>query len=293
MPWPRSTWTSPGWVPAGISTSISPAGPGTASEVPSAACVIVSSTAVCRSSPSRSMPGCGVTPHLHEEIARGTSERAGVPFAAHADALAVGDAGGDLDVDRPLVQRAADAVAGARTATRRCGPRPSQRGQVPLRTNWPKTLCETCWTRPAPPHTSQVTGDVPGAAPLPPHVSQVWATRVANADGDAGERLGERDLGARGDIAAARRPAAARLLAEERLAEERAEDVREVAEVEVGRREAAAAEPFAPVAVVGGAALRVGEHLVRLGRLAEALLGVGLPARRRDGARARACGTPA
>ena len=61
MPCPRRTCTSPGWVPAGISTSISPAGPGTASEAPSAACVIVSSTAVCRSSPSRSMPGCGRT----------------------------------------------------------------------------------------------------------------------------------------------------------------------------------------------------------------------------------------
>ena len=70
-------------------------------------------------------------------------------------------------------------------------------------------------------------------------------------------------------------PAAACLLAEERLAEEGAEDVGEVAEVEVGRREPAAAQALAPVAVVGCAALGIGEHLVRLGRLAEALLGVG------------------
>ena len=108
-----------------------------------------------------------------------------------------------------------------------------------------------------------------------------------------GERLGERDLGARADVATAGRAAAARLLAEERLTEEGAEDVREVAEVEVGRRETAAAEALAPVAVVGRAALRIGEHLVGLGRLAEALLRVRLLRRRRDAARARAYGTPA
>ena len=159
-----------------------------------------------------------------------------------------------------------------------------------MRTNWPKTLCETCWTRPAPPQTSHVTGD--GA-----RRGAVAAAGVAglgdagrHADGDPGVRLGERDLGARDDVAAACRPAAAGLLAEERLAEERAEDVGEIAEVEVGRRKPAAAQALAPVAVVGRAALRVGEHLVRLGRLAEPLLGVGLLRRRLDGARARACG---
>ena len=100
-----------------------------------------------------------------------------------------------------------------------------------------------------------------------------------NADGDAGEGVGKRDLGTRRDVRPARRPSRARGLTEERLAEERAEDVREVPEVEVGRGEAAAAEPFAPEAVVGRAPFRVGEHLVRLRSLAEALLRVG---RRRD-----------
>ena len=72
---------------------------------------------------------------------------------------------------RPMPSQVAHGVSTTR-------PSPSQRGQAPVRTNWPKTLCETCWTRPAPPQTSQVTGTVPGAAPLPPHVSHVWATRV-------------------------------------------------------------------------------------------------------------------
>ena len=155
-------------------------------------------------------------------------------------------------------------------------PSPSQRGQVPVRTNCPKTLCETCWTRPAPLQTSQVTGAVPGRG-------AVAAARVAglgdarrHADRDARCTPLRADLGARDDVAAARRPAAACLLAEERLAEERAEDVGEVAEVEVRRRVPTAAEALSPVAVVRRAALRIGEHLVRLGRLAKALLGVSL-----------------
>ena len=170
---------------------------------------------------------------------------------------------------RPMPSQVAHGVSTTR-------PSPSQRGQAPVRTNCPKTLCETCWTRPAPPQTSQVTGTVPGAAPLPPHVSQVWATRVGTLTEIPLYASASADLGARDDVAAARRPAAACLLAEERLAEERAEDVGEVAEVEVRRREPTAAEAFSPVAVVGRAAFRVGEHLVRLGRLAEPLLGVRL-----------------
>ena len=59
------------------------------------------------------------------------------------------------------------------------------------------------------------------------------------------------------------------------------------------RLEAAAPEPRVPEAVVGRAALGVGEHLVRLGDLAEALLGVRATPRRPDGARARARGTRA
>ena len=62
--------------------------------------------------PSRSMPGLRMHPHLDEEIAGGSAERARVPFAAHANALAVVDAGRNVDVDRALVQRPADALTG-------------------------------------------------------------------------------------------------------------------------------------------------------------------------------------
>ena len=239
MPCPRRTCTSPGWVPAGISTSISPSGPGTDERRAErrlrhrqldGGVEVVAVALDARLRPDAD---------LDEEVAGRAAERARVPFAAHADPLAVVDAGGNVDVERALVQRSPDAVAG-RARRLDDAAEALAAGQVPVRTNWPKTLWETCCTRPAPPHMSQVTGTVPGAAPLPPHVSHVCATRVGDADGDPGERLGERDLGARRHVAAAARPARAGRLAEERLAEEGAEDVGEVAEVEIGRREAPA-----------------------------------------------------
>ena len=49
---------------------------------------------------------------LDEEVARRAGELAGVSLAANADPLSVGDAGGNVDVDGAVVQRAADAVAG-------------------------------------------------------------------------------------------------------------------------------------------------------------------------------------
>ena len=76
------------------------------------------------------------------------------------------------------------------------------------------------------------------------------------------------------DVRAAR--AAAATAGEEVVAEERREDVAEVPEVEVARREAAAPQPGVAVAVVQLARLGLGEHLVGLGHLAEARLGVGL-----------------
>ena len=61
------------------------------------------------------MPGCGINADLDEEVARGAAELAGVAFAANPDSLAVGDAGGNVDVHRAVVERATDAVAdGAR-----------------------------------------------------------------------------------------------------------------------------------------------------------------------------------
>src|SRR5207244_1917400 len=59
--------------------------------------------------------------------------------------------------------------------------------------------------------------------------------------------------------------------AEYAVAEERGEDVREVSEIDVARREAAALESRMAVAVVELARLRIREHLVRLGDLLEAI----------------------
>ena len=97
--------------------------------------------------------------------------------------------------------------------------------------------------------------------------------------------LDQRDLGADGDVAAldgAARPATAEDAAAEAAAakaagaEERLEDVGDRPEaLEVGRV-AALAQPLVAVAVIGGAAIGVGEDLVGLGGLLEALLGVGL-----------------
>ena len=61
---------------------------------------------------------------------------------------------------------------------------------------------------------------------------------------------------------------------EERFTEEGAEDVGQVSEVEVGRRKPATSQSLAPVAVVGRSTLGIRQDLVRLGRLAEPLLGV-------------------
>ena len=94
--------------------------------------------------------------------------------------------------------------------------------------------------------------------------------------GGAGRGIVERDLNRHGHVAAVSR-AAARAPAEQRVApEERVEDVRERAEALEVRGEAARLEPLMPVAVVERASLRVGQDLVRLRRLLELLLGLGV-----------------
>ena len=94
--------------------------------------------------------------------------------------------------------------------------------------------------------------------------------------GAAGGLL-EVDLGADGDIAAGRGPAwpaAAECPSERPAAEEGLEDVGDRAEaLEVGGV-AAAAQALVAVAVIGRAAVGVGQDLVGLGRLLELLLGL-------------------
>ena len=103
----------------------------------------------------------------------------------------------------------------------------------------------------------------------------------ATGDGDAERnvplrprrRLRERDLDVGGDVRAAR-PHAHRLR-DQVVAEEGREDVGEAAEVEGRGPEAAAAQAGVAEAVVELARLALREHLVRLDRLLEALLGIG------------------
>ncbi len=97
-----------------------------------------------------------------------------------------------------------------------------------------------------------------------------------NRDGRPDLGLREGDLDPDGQVGAARRPLCPRAAAEQPLAEEGREDVGEVAEIEVGRMEATSTQPGVPVAVVGPPPLWIGEDLVCLGDLAEALVRVGL-----------------
>ena len=90
------------------------------------------------------------------------------------------------------------------------------------------------------------------------------------------ERLLELDLDDGLDVAAALRALPSATAPEQVLAEERREDVRDASEVGEPGLVAAALETRLPVAVVQRASLGVGEHLVRLGDLAKAVLGVGL-----------------
>jgi len=87
---------------------------------------------------------------------------------------------------------------------------------------------------------------------------------------DAGRRLGKLDLDARDHV----RAASATAGAEQVVAEKRGEEIRERAEVEMAGLEASAAQTGVPVPVVQLARLGVGEHLVGLGGLAEARLGI-------------------
>ena len=120
-----------------------------------------------------------------------------------------------------------------------------------------------------------MTGVVPGSAPLPAQRSQVDRDVHPHADRRAGVSVGEGDPSdgrrrrRRGGDGRVRSPGA-----EEPLTEEGREDVSEVAEVESRWPGTPPPEPGVTVAVVGVAALWVGEDLVRLGNLPKALLRV-------------------
>src|SRR5581483_9418644 len=212
--------------------------------------------------------GSHVDAHVCVPCAR--AEDAGVPLAGEADLLAVVDAGWNLDVQPALFDDAAGALADrawrldapARASARRARLRANE-----LPEDAARDLLQAAGT------ATRRTG-----RDLAARLCAVAAAALARhrdaernlADGAAG-RLDEFDLDVGAEIRAAR-PHAAR---DEIVSEERGEEVGEVAEVEVSRLEAAAAQPGVPVAIVELAGLRLRQHLVGLDDFAEALLGIG------------------
>ena len=196
-------------------------------------------------------------------------------LAGDPDALAVVDPGRNLHLEAALDEHAPLARQ-SRHGVSSTLPAPPHSGQLRCWTNWPKTFRETLRTIPDARRTSSTrAAPVPGSAPVAPQRSHGRATSTGTVAGDARERLLEVDLDDGLEVGPARgRRRSLRSAAEEVLAEERREDVGEVPEVGERRLEAAAPEPGVPEAVVRRAALRVGEDLVRLGDLAEALVGV-------------------
>src|SRR3954454_19045996 len=122
-----------------------------------------------------------------------------MPFSTHADALAVGDAGGDLDLDLPLAQRPADPVAC------RAGRLHGLPEALAARTGAAaQELAEDALRDLL--HPSRAAAHVAGDGRRPRR-GAVATARLArlrcphrNADGDAGKGVGERDLGTRRDI---------------------------------------------------------------------------------------------
>jgi hypothetical protein len=104
--------------------------------------------------------------HDDVEVAGRAAALAGVPAARQADALAVGDPGGDVDGERAPADLPAAPVAVAQgvCATR---PSPPQASHATWRTTWPNGERVTAWRIPEPPQRSHVSIGVPGSAPLP------------------------------------------------------------------------------------------------------------------------------
>ena len=137
----------PGCVPGSNSSSTSPSMVGTVTVVPSAACVMVRSTCRDQVVALADEPRIGLDANEHVQVAGAPADLAGVSLAAEPDALAVMDPRRDLDRDRALLDRAPappHVVHGCSTMR----PEPPQRGHACARTNWPKTVFDTCCTRP-------------------------------------------------------------------------------------------------------------------------------------------------
>ena len=156
-------------------------------------------------------------------------------------------------------------------------PAPSQRGQVPDRTIWPRTVRETCWTTPAPPQPGHVTGDVPGAAPEPAQVSQLRAARTLTPS-EIPRSASARSISTCAPTSGPRAGRGPALLpcpksVSPKNAAKTSERLPKSASI---GENPPPRKPGVAEAVVGLPALGIREHLVRLGDGAESELGVGL-----------------
>ncbi len=191
-----------------------------------------------------------------------------MPLAGDTDALAVVDAGRDVDVERPRLR---DAPRTAALLARVLDDLPAPttvRARVradELAEDTARHLVQA--TAPFAARTGQrlragldavAAADLAGDRDLERHLDLHAAGRSDELDLDLGSDVGPSLL--RG---------AARSAAEDVVAEERGEEIAETAHVEVGRCEAARAEARMAVAVVEGSPFRAGEHFVRLRHLAE------------------------
>ena len=163
----------------------------------------------------------GADVHEHVQITRAPAERTGVTFARETDPLAVVDPGGNLDLERPLLERPPGAVArlarmlddAAGAAALRAGRRADELAEDAARRPAAVGRCRRSAGRSRPP--------CPAATPSPPQVAHATATSTGTLTRRAARGLGEVDLDLGGDVAAAR-GRAARAAAEQIVAEERA-----------------------------------------------------------------------
>jgi hypothetical protein len=217
------------------------------------------------------------------EVAGRPAALARVAAPAQADALAVGDARRHVDIERPAADLAPATVA---ALAGRLGGAPLAAADVAgdLPDDLPERRAR---------HRLQ---DACAAAALArddrrPGLGAVAVTDLAAVHRLEAERhrraargIGERDLGADGDVGALHRAhpsgpgpgPGAEAPAEAAAAEERLEEVGDRAEALEVRGEPALAQAVVAVAVVGGAPLGIREDLVGLGRLLELLLRVGI-----------------
>ena len=155
MPAPRITRTSPGCAPGSNSSSTSPSIVGTVAVVAQRSLrdrqVDLRDQVVALADEARVGPDADE----HVQVAGAPAELAGVALAAEPDALAVVDPRRDLDREPSAPRRRARRRRTSCTGCSTMRPVPPQRAQVCARTNWPKTVFDTCWTRPAPPQVGQ------------------------------------------------------------------------------------------------------------------------------------------